>query len=66
MLIDFITNLLSLRYEAAINYLVVIDRLIKGVIIVAIKSIIVDTLIDIFLLYYYIYSRLLITIAYNL
>ena len=47
------------------NLLVVIDYLIKGVILVDIKGIILEDIINTFLIYFYIYYRLLLVIISN-
>ena len=52
---DFITDLPSLGLDKATNLLVVIDYLIKEVILINIKGIILEDVINVFLIYFYIY-----------
>ena len=62
---DFIIDLPPLGLDKVTNLLVVIDRSIKGVILVDIKGIILEDVVNAFLIYFYIYYRLLLAIVSN-
>ena len=59
---DFITGLLPSGPIGATNYIVITNRLTKGVILIGIKNTIVEDIVEVFLIYFYIYYRVLLAI----
>jgi hypothetical protein len=53
--VDFITRLLPLGLIRATNYIVIIDRLTKGVILIGIRETTVRDVVEAFLTHFYIY-----------
>jgi hypothetical protein len=61
--VDFITRLLPSSPIGVTNYIVIIDRLTKSVILIRIKDTTVEDVVEVFLTQFYIYYSVLLLIV---